>query len=199
MSYKANVSTEVSLVALNSKCTRPLTIQNSQGLRPEGHKRPWRRRAPRRSSVRIYCRWRCLAGKRDHRWDRRRAPGRWCWYAFARIVNHAVVRVFNLVLGLVDLGQLVQVIDGVVVHLILAVFGGHITRRSTDASMSGRRALVRSLTSLRRNRPGIRTVLGFRGDERENRAGLALAAWPVGSVRMCVRMRFSWGGDTEDC
>ncbi len=51
------------------------------------------------------------------------------------IVNHAVVRVFNLVLGLVDLGQLVQVIDGVVVHLILAVFGGHITRRRPDATV----------------------------------------------------------------
>jgi hypothetical protein len=103
------------------------------------------------------------------------------------IVNHAVVRWGSLILA------------NLCRDLILAVFGGHITRRSTDASMSGRRALVRSLTSLRRNRPGIRTVLGFRGDERENRAGLALAAWPVGSVRMCVRMRFSWGGDTEDC
>ena len=51
------------------------------------------------------------------------------------IVNDAVGCIFNLILGLADLGQLVQVIDSVVVHLILAVGGGHITRRGTDATV----------------------------------------------------------------
>jgi len=47
-----------------------------------------------------------------------------------------VVRVFHRPIhGLVDLGQLVQVIDGVVVDLVLAMCRGHIARRGANTAV----------------------------------------------------------------